>query len=174
MDKNYQHIMIDLETMGTSCIAAPMSVGACRFTLDGEIEKLYHTGIDLESCVQVGMDIDIPTMLWWIGQSKVNQEKLLALKKIPLKDAITGLFGSFKRLDPWKTYFWSHGSNFDTVIIENACKLLGMPIWWQYRNVRDTRTWFDAYDYKYTSKGGHDALEDAVSQAEGVIAACSR
>jgi hypothetical protein len=28
-------------------------------------------------------------------------------------------------------------------------------------------------NYKYTAKGGHDALEDAVSQAEAVIAACN-
>ena len=173
MDIDSQHIMIDLETMGISCISAIVSIGAVQFSLNGQVKDLYHVGVDLRSCVSVGMDLDSETVLWWLKQSKINQDRLLALQTISLQKAITGLFNSFNGLDKYKTYLWSHGSNFDTVIIENACRLVGIPIWWKYSNVRDTRTLFDVYNYKYTAKGGHDALEDARNQAEAVIAACS-
>ena len=173
MDRDSWHIMIDLETMGTSCIAAIMSIGAVRFKLTGEVEVLYHAGVDLHTCSVAGMDIDANTIMWWLGQSKENQERLLALKKIPLKNALNMLFASFNGLNKFNTCVWSHGSNFDTVIIENACKLVGIPVWWQYRNIRDTRTVFDVMNYTYKAKGGHDALEDAISQAEAVISACN-
>jgi 3' exoribonuclease, RNase T-like len=122
------------------------------------------------------MEVNGSTVMWWLAQPEENQERLLKLIRKPLKQALEELFGSFNqhRLNPNNTYIWSHGSNFDTVILENACKLVGVPLWWVYRNIRDTRTLFDACNYTYKSKGGHDALEDAVSQAEAVIAACTQ
>jgi hypothetical protein len=173
MDRDAWQIMIDLETMGTSCIAGIMSIGAARFKLTGEVQALCHIGVDLQSCVSINMEIDANTVMWWLGQSKENQERLLTLKKMPLSNALNMLFASFNGLDKYRTCVWSHGSNFDTVILENACKLTGMPVWWKYSNIRDTRTVFDVMGYKYTAKGGHDALEDAMSQAEAVIAACN-
>ena len=174
MDKSSRHIMIDLETMGTSCISAIASIGAVAFTLDGETEALCHIGVDLQSCVNVGLELDASTVTWWLKQSKENQERLLALKTKTLKDALVALFDSFVLLDKVKTCVWSHGSNFDTVILENACKLVGVPVWWKYSNVRDTRTLFDVCNYKYVASGGHDALDDAMNQAEAVAKAYSQ
>jgi hypothetical protein len=162
--------MIDLETMGTSCISAIMSIGAVSFTLSsGKINELYHTGVDLKSCASANMDINADTILWWLKQSKENQERLLSLKTKSLKDSLIGLFDSFNGLNKYTTCVWSHGSNFDTVIIENACKLVGVPVWWEYKNIRDTRTVFDVFGYKYIAKGEHDALRDAKNQAEAII-----
>lgn len=174
MDKDAWNIMIDLETMGTSCIAGIMSIGAVKFKLTGEVEALCHIGVDLQSCVNVNMEIDAGTVMWWLKQSKENQDRLLAIKTVDIKTALQKLFNSFVGLDKYKTCVWSHGSNFDTVILENACKLTGTPIWWKYTNVRDTRTVFDVANYTYKAIGKHDALEDAVSQAEAVIAACTQ
>jgi DNA polymerase III epsilon subunit-like protein len=173
MDRDSWQIMIDLETMGTSCIAGIMSIGAVKFKLTGEIETLCHIGVDLQSCMNANMEIDASTLMWWLGQSKENQDRVLALKKLPLKTALQMLFDSFHGMNKYTTCIWSHGSVFDIVIVENACKLAGISIWWKYSNIRDTRTLFDFHEYKYITKGGHDALEDAVSQAEAVIAACN-
>ena len=41
-------------------------------------------------------------------------------------------------------------------------------MFWNYKNVRDTRTFFDLCDYTYKATGGHDALDDAMNQAIGV------
>lgn len=169
MDKDNKHIMIDIETMGTSCISAIASIGAVSFDMKGEIVSRYHMGVDLQSCVNAGLEIDASTVRWWLKQCKENQDRLLALKTKTLKEALLGLFDSFAPLNNFKTCVWSHGSNFDTVILENACKLVGVPVWWKYSNVRDTRTLFDVANYRYISKGGHDALDDAMNQANAVV-----
>jgi hypothetical protein len=167
------HVMIDLETMGTSCIAAPMSIGAVVFTMDGKILERYHTGVELKSCVSIGMELDVDTVEWWMKQSKENQNRVMELKKKPIAHALGQMEDMFRRrdLNKYMTCVWSHGSNFDTVILTNAYKLLGSEVWWKYSNVRDTRTLFDVAGYDYTAKGSHDALEDAENQALAVVAA---
>jgi len=173
MDRDAWQIMIDLETMSTSCIAGIMSIGAVKFKVTGEVETLCHIGVDLQSCMNVNMEVNADTILWWLKQSKENQERLIALPKVSLTVALQKMINSFNGLNKYGTCVWSHGSNFDIVILENACKLVGIPIWWKYSNIRDTRTVFDIFGYKYTAKGGHDALDDATSQAKAVIAACN-
>lgn len=174
MQTDIPHVMIDLETMGTSCIAAPMSIGAVVFTMQGDIKGTYHTGIELKSCVDIGMEVDPGTIEWWMKQSKENQDRVLSLKRKPIGLALQGMIDVFNSigLNRYMTCMWSHGSIFDMVIVENAFRLLGKTeMWWKFTNVRDTRTLFDVANYEYKAKGGHDALEDAMSQAEAVVAA---
>lgn len=168
------HVMIDLETMGTSCIAAPMSIGAVVFTMQGEILEKYHTGIELQSCLDIGMELDVGTVEWWMKQSKENQDRVMGLNKKTIRYALDGLIDvlNSSKLNRYMTCMWSHGSIFDMVIVENAFKLLGRKeMWWKFSNVRDTRTLFDLAGYKYTANGGHDALEDATNQALAVVSA---
>ena len=165
------HVMIDLETMGTSCIAAPMSIGAVKFDMDGKILDRFHKGISLKSCVSIGMEMDVDTVAWWLKQSKENQERVLALKAENIGVVLQMFEGWLHPLNKYMTNVWSHGSNFDTVILTNAYKLLGKEVWWKYSNVRDTRTLFDIAGYEYKAKGGHDALEDAENQALAVCEA---
>jgi 3' exoribonuclease, RNase T-like len=102
-----------------------------------------------------------------LNQSKENITKLMTLYPTQyLGTALSNLRSCFSLGDNW--YVWSHGSNFDTVILENAYRLIGGSPWWDYKNVRDTRTLFDVAGCTYTAKGGHDALEDARNQAEAV------
>lgn len=166
------HVMIDLETMGTSCIAAPMSIGAVKFDMEsGKILDRFHKGISLKSCVSIGMEMDVGTVEWWLKQSKENQDRVLSLKRLVIGVALQEFEGWLNPLNKHMTNVWSHGSNFDTVILTNAYNLLGREVWWKFSNVRDTRTLFDVAGYEYKAKGGHDALEDAESQALAVVAA---
>lgn len=164
------HVMIDLETMGTSCIAAPMSIGAVKFSVEsGKILDRFHKGISLKSCVSIGMEMDVGTVEWWLKQSKENQERVLALKAENIGVVLQMFEGWLHPLNKYMTNVWSHGSIFDVVILENAYKLLGREAWWKFSNVRDTRTLFDLAGYKYVANGGHDALEDAENQAIAVV-----
>lgn len=165
------HVMIDLETMGTSCIAAPMSLGAVKFDMDGNILDRFHKGISLKSCVAIGMEMDVDTIEWWLKQSKENQERVLALKAENISAVLEKFEGWLHPLNKYMTNVWSHGSVFDIVILENAYKLLGRSSWWKYSSIRDTRTLFDVAGYEYKAKGSHDALEDAENQAVAVAKA---
>jgi hypothetical protein len=94
---------------------------------------------------------------------------VFGLEKYALEEALYDFMTLSTDQEKW--YVWSHGSNFDTVLIENAYRAIGRKAWWKYTNVRDTRTLFDVANYKYTARGGHDALEDATNQAKAVIEA---
>lgn len=170
-DKDMCHIMIDIETLSTRSNAVIMSIGAVQFDLKGNTKGRFHEGIDVTSCISNGLHIDGDTVLWWLGQSKENQDGLLKLSRSSLKAVLDRLDECFELMNKDNMYVWSHGSNFDIVILENAYKAVGSKAWWKYSHVRDTRTLFDVVDYKYTAMGGHDALEDAVNQAKAVAEA---
>ena len=66
------------------------------------------------------------------------------------------------------TAVWSHGAIFDIVIIENICRKLQQAVTWKFWEVRDTRTLFDIADLTVNIEGKHNALADAVAQADVV------
>lgn len=160
------HVMIDVETYGKSSKAVIRSIGMVVFDLKGETEALVHNGIDVESCLMAGLEVDQDTIDFWRNQPKEIREKLIEMNRCPLVDALLSVKYSVESIP--EVYVWSHGSNFDIVILENAYKAVGMKPWWNYKNVRDTRTLFDVAGYTYKAKGGHDALEDAMNQAKAV------
>lgn len=170
-DSIKQHVMLDLETLGLKPNSVILSVGAALFSLDGQIEPLYHRRITIQSCLDAGLEVDGDTVEWWMNQKEENRGRLFAVKTKPLGATLWELDNVVKSVRPNGIYVWSHGSNFDTVLYENACKKTGMSIWWDYRNVRDTRTLFDLANYKYKASGIHDALDDAMNQAKAVCEA---
>jgi len=60
------NIMLDLETMGNGNNAAIIAIGAVKF--DQDITDRFYKTIDLDSSVDVGLEIDPSTVLWWMKQ----------------------------------------------------------------------------------------------------------
>lgn len=169
-DTDKCHVMIDLETYSTKSNAVIRSIGVVLFNLKGETESLLHTGVNVESCLMAGLELDQDTINFWRKQPKEKRDKLFELPEADLLYMLNEL-QKIAENTLTELFVWSHGSNFDIVILENAYKAIGQMAWWKYSNVRDTRTLFDLANYKYISKGGHDALDDAVRQAEAVASA---
>lgn len=165
------HFMIDLETLGTKSNSVILSIGVAQFDLRGSVMAVFHRGVLVDSCLKAGLQVDGSTIEWWLKQPKENIERLLNLNCTTLYNALEELASLSLYANSKNCYVWSHGSNFDIVLLENAYKAVGQKIWWDYKNVRDTRTLFDVVNYKYEAKGGHDALEDAISQAKAVCEA---
>ena len=165
------HIMIDLETLSTHSNAVILSIGAVLFGLGprDEPQALYHMGVELDSCMNAGLHIEPSTINWWLNQKDENKNRLLEMKRKSLYKVLDELLDVIptKREAP-QLYVWGHGSMYDITILENAYKAMRKEIFWSYKNVRDTRTFFDVCDYTYKSTGGHDALDDAMNQARGV------
>lgn len=169
MNTDKCHVMIDLETLSRHSNAAILSVGAVLFGLEprDEPEELYHMGVDLKTAMDAGLHIESDTINWWLNQKSENQDRLLAMQRKSLYTVLEELATLVKR-HTTKCYVWGHGSIFDITILENAYKAIRKEIFWDYKNVRDTRTFFDVCEYTYKAKGGHDALDDAMNQAVGV------
>lgn len=162
-----KHLMVDLETMAVSPRAVVLSLGAVHFNPygNGYGDKLYMR-ISIDDQDKLQREIDPNTLDWWAKQDpKIMEEAFSPDDRVPLEEAID----RFHKFAWGCDAFWSHGSVFDIVILEDLYKQVGKPVPWQYWQIRDTRTLFDLGRDPDMPKGGlHDALQDAIRQSVGV------
>jgi exodeoxyribonuclease VIII len=159
--------MVDLETMAVSPNAVVLTLGAVHFNPygDGYSDKLYMR-ISIDDQDTLNREVDPNTLDWWAKQdAKIMEEAFSPDDRVPLAEAID----RFHKFAWGCDAFWSHGSVFDIVILENIYRQLGKPVPWQFWQIRDTRTLFDlGWDPDMPKGGLHDALQDAIRQAAGV------
>lgn len=162
-----KNLMIDLETMAVTPRAVVLSLGAVHFDphSTGYGDRLYFK-IDLDDQDRLEREIDPNTLDWWAKQDPAIMEEAFSLDdRIPLSDAMDKLHKFAWGCDA----FWSHGSTFDLVIIEDILRQLNRPLPWNYWQLRDTRTLFDlGFDPEMPQDSKHNALQDAIRQAVGV------
>lgn len=182
-DRAANHIMIDLETIGTRPGSAILTIGAVRFDpatngLSGRdplslpTETAFYRRVDRESCTFLGLSEDWDTLSWWSRQAPVARRE--AFDAAPRHD-IAEVMAEFARWCGRDPFPWSHGASFDVVLCEAVFERLGIRTPWKFWNVRDTRTL-----YAFTGIGPardrnhHHALYDAAAQAEAVQRAYAR
>ena len=162
-----KHLMVDLETMAVSPNAVVLTLGAVHFNPfgAGTSDKLYMR-ISIDDQDTLNREVDPNTLDWWAKQdAKIMEEAFSPDDRVPLAEAID----RFHKFAWGCDAFWSHGSVFDIVILENIYRQLGKPVPWQFWQIRDTRTLFDlGWDPDMPKGGLHDALQDAIRQAAGV------
>jgi len=166
------HLMIDLETLATTPNAAILTIGACKFDPHGtDIHSTYYERIVLETQEDYGRVINEDTLTWWSQQDPQIQEDAFGEgdDRIDLRDAMKKLY----TFGLGTTNVWSHGSIFDVVIIEDICRTFQQAVTWKFWEVRDTRTLFDLAKVDVRIEGKHNALTDAVAQAQAVQQAYS-
>lgn len=195
-------IMIDLETLSLDPHAAILSIGACYFNRPDtglpEIGPVFYRNVTIQSNIEAGRIIDGSTVEWWMEQSEAARRQLFENPApIPLVEALVelsafcegrsllgngvsgNLFPTMPADEPVPTYIWSHGAPFDLPIVTSACKRLGLPAPWFYRNARDTRTLFELTELlcgacppsiaEVVAGEAHNALHDAIVQAHDVV-----
>ena len=160
--------MFDLETLDTKPSAVILSLGAVKFDprqkgLDPDTERLsLRHEIDPQSTMVRTISDD--TIAWWATQSKEAQEAAFGdVNRVTVEDAIE----QFHKFVWNSERVWSQGS-FDVNIMEHLYTSIGKPYAWQYWQVRDSRTLFDFIDGNLDRTKHHDAVEDAIAQAEAV------
>jgi len=134
------HIMLDIETMGTRPTSCIVSIGALEFDISsGETGKEFYTNINLNSCLRNGLTVDADTILWWLNRSESARNSIQSEPIVPLFTAIE-MFKSFLQNYNQNCYIWSNAPRFDCAILENAFNVTGYPIPWNFRNERCVRT----------------------------------
>ncbi|MDP2214750.1 3'-5' exonuclease [Phenylobacterium sp.] len=170
-------VMVDLETMGTTPGSAIVSIGACAFDpVSGEIGELFYVAVDRASNRKFGLKEDLATVAWWMRQSPEARAVLDDPSAWDLDHSLD-LFALFWR-DVGAREFWAHGPGFDEALLAAAYRAGGVARHrgrppWQFWNARCTRTIYAAAGIAPNRAKGvhHNALDDAVSQAEAVIEA---
>lgn len=185
IDKPMKHVMVDIETMGTSPRAPILAIGAIMFDpYTGDLgARLLIRPISLESNIELGRNPDAHTIRWWMKQSDGAREHIFPddTAYCSLKEALLSLdnFLNVKggihlnpRIQDESKYIWGRGPTFDISLLEEAYRDCDISIPWHFRCVRDVRTvehlCHGQIDIKkMTSEGTkHTALDDAVFQAK--------
>lgn len=167
----YEHLMVDIETMGTNSYAAILSIAAVEFNIvTGEIGQSFTRTIDLQSCLDLGLKIQASTLKWWMTQSS---EAKLGLFKDPisLPQALLD-FAIFCKLKKYQV--WGNSNRFDLGLLSNAYEKCAIDIPWDFRKERDVRT---LVSFEPSIKNNHEwigtahsAFDDCLNQ----IAYCSK
>lgn len=161
-------VMLDIETFSTKNNAVIVSIGACRFAAEkGIILDTFKVNVDPRDCKKLGLHVSKSTMEFWAKQSP-EARKCWSVDPKPLKEALES-FSDWYGTKSVNTY--SKGTVFDIGILENAYDVCGMPPPWKPFQICDYRTILTILklDDKSSKKAGstyHDALDDAVNQAE--------
>lgn len=165
--------MADLETLGTRPGSVIISLGATKFDENGPYGEPFYMRIDMQSCVDAGMLIDVDTVKWWMKQSDAAREEFQKVS-VPITDALKDFttwmlrdikLGSFLEL-------WGNGANFDNSLLGEAYRRCGLTQPWMFWNDRCYRTLKAMYpDIKMPKREGthHNALDDAISQVNHLI-----
>ncbi|MFI0621339.1 3'-5' exoribonuclease domain-containing protein [Escherichia coli] len=174
--KVWNHLSVDLETMGINPDAPINSIGGKFFDPEtGEMGPEFSKTIDAKTG---GGTVDISTIEWWLEQSSEVRSAIL-VNKIPLDDALLQ-FREFisEHSDEKFVQVWGNGTTFDNAILRRSYERQGIPCPWRFRNDRDVRTIVElgkAIDFDTRTSipfegVPHNALDDARHQAKQVSA----
>lgn len=172
-----QHVMIDLETMGTQTDSVIMSIGAVSFDKDG-VHKEFYTNVDFQSCLDHGMVITNDTLYWWLSQSE-KAGAALSPNRYNVPEALRMLAKWMKQFDAVKGV-WGNGASFDNAILHTAYKkvLNDKAPWdfWIDRCFRTVKASLPKVEPQALPSAGtaHNALDDARHQAHYLLKACNR
>lgn len=172
-------VMCDLETLGTRPGSIIISIGATKFDENGPYGEPFYMRIDMQSCVDAGMLIDVDTIKWWMKQSDEARAEFQK-ESVELGYALAN-FGMWCDNEDAKDRdncncanieLWGNGANFDNSLLKAAYDKIGMEAPWEFWNDRCYRTLKAMYpNIKLPKREGthHNALDDAISQANHLI-----
>ena len=174
------HIMLDLETMGTSPDAAIVSIGAMEMDFQNfKTGSTFYRAIRLESSMRGGGVVDGATIMWWLKQ---NDPTRLALYDgaVYIGEALSDfewfLRNSCMRSGYDSVFVWGNGAGYDNVVLRRAYERIDKSTPWHYRNDRCFRTLLAIAAPELQEQwraralsGAHHALEDATAQANMLL-----
>lgn len=162
-----QHVMIDIETLGTTPDAAVIAVGWCDFRR----HAVWETGhsreivIDLQSAMKYG-SIDSDTLFWWLQQDATVREHNFS-GTCSTEMALLRLVKDLTFVD--KLTVWAKPPQFDIAALVDKFNKAKRPVPWAHRSVRDLRTLISLFPEVTLPKNNltqHRAKDDAAYQAE--------
>lgn len=162
---NGTHVMVDLETADNVPTSAIVSIGAVIFA--GKLPRdTFYVAVDLQSSLTAGLTISADTMEWWGKQSPEARAVFDDPARVTLREALAR-FASFM---PKDAKVWGNGASFDNAILATAYRLCGLPLPWEFWDDRCYRTVAAHLPRRVQQGTHHNALDDAISQADHLTA----
>lgn len=156
--------MLDLETMGDKSYSSIVSIAAVEFDINtGDVGNYFFVKVDLQSCIDLGLNVTASTIQWWMQQSSEARENLVK-DTIPIKEALL----KFSDFCDYDDEIWGNSARFDLGILQNAYDKAKIPIPWNFRKERCLRTLVSFYPEikkNWVFQGiCHNALDDCYNQ----------
>lgn len=167
MKSEFDHMMVDLETLGTTGDSVIMSIAAIPFNIEsGATDEPFYANISIQSCLDHGLTVEGSTVAWWMQQDDVAIRRLFEGTAHLLGTALADLSTKFGLYQDLKV--WGNSARFDLGILEHAYAKAELRIPWEFRNERDVRTLVSfAPDIKKEMKfegTPHNAIDDCLHQ----------
>jgi hypothetical protein len=172
------HLMIDLETMGTDASAPIAAIGAVFFEPStGCTGARFYERVDFVTDISMGAVPEGKTIKWWLKQGGAARAELVADGASSIWDALTKLNDFINEhavpSDVGLLQVWGNGASFDCVLLRAAYGRSVIKAPWKWCNDRDVRTVVEmgravGIDPQRTAAfcgTRHNALDDAVHQA---------
>jgi DNA polymerase III epsilon subunit-like protein len=165
----FDHYMIDMETLGLDPRAKILSLGIVHFSPLAMTEaQSYLRGIYLEPDIsaQVQRTADVSTVAWWESQD----EKLIPRGTLE-PEFVAFTAEEFLRHGTKPPMLWAQGTDFDIPKFESFISdYLADKFPWKYNSKRDLRTLISVCQHIEWPENAqkHNALADAQCQARMV------
>ena len=172
------HVMIDIETLGMQPGSAILSIGAVifdpRIIVGESILQKFYVVVNTDSCTHIGLSVDPSTVAWWEQQSPEAKMVLLLASSSATSRDVRQALQYLANFIPENALVWSNGANFDQPLLDVAYNRCGQKLPWKYFNSRCYRTiksmCEDEKALRSVNELKHDALSDAVFQAQHLVA----
>ncbi len=167
------HVMVDLETLGTSAGCVVLSIGAVGFDpVARRLGPSFHFKINVEDSEKHGLRVDQATVDWWEKQSEAARMLLAETRDIitshRLDEALDN-FSEWVRLNfPNNPKLWGNGADFDNPILKALYTATERKFPFSSWNGRCYRTIKSLAPHVKLKREGtyHSALDDAISQTK--------
>ena len=145
------HVMLDLETLGTGSNSVIVSAGLVEFDLEtGATGDHIKLSFNLLDQLLNGAEIDKDTLTWWQSQSTSAKELLKQSSTTkPIEETLKEL-SAFLATLPARApniSLWGNGCTFDNVILRNLYKRSGIQFPLAFWQDKDVRTLAQLVDY---------------------------
>lgn len=164
------HLMIDLETLGTAPGSVIKQIGWCVFNPDlaDPVIKSGCLDINTQSALDEGLVVDGETLSWWF--ERPDEARLpMTREGISLRAALI----KFKEIFWYQSdskdidLVWAKPPHFDIAMLDFAYRKTGIEAPWKHWQIRCLKTLHGQYPdlMKYEPEIPHEAESDAIAQA---------
>lgn len=175
-----EHVMVDIETLGTDLASVILSIGAVRFdieTLELSESLKFECLLDAQVQTNAGLSCNLDTIFWWLRQGEAARITLFGEAAQSNAMHPADALEEFANFCEGASYLWSNGPTFDSSLLREAFKRFEVVWPFKYNADRDVRTvmtiaqaagWDGPNENVYQHLVAHHALHDAIRQAHYV------
>jgi hypothetical protein len=168
-----RHIMVDLETLGTTNDAVFLSIGAVEFNLNGEIGSTFYENITVDSAQKVGLKINGDTLKWWMTQKPEIMQRMF--KDAKELTTVLNNYSDWVRQTGAK-YFWGNSASFDLGMLGNGYRATNKKAPWDFWQEMCYRTLLNLYPgcKGKPPENAHDPVADCKFQIQNLAAVAQK